>query len=131
MQIGIKMSRKYYGRYPVFVAPSIGECTLNDHQILYTEKTGTAFFNQVENIWCELEEFIKKELEADGNQCQELQVIGGEILKWVKKRDAYAVSLLLKLHPDFVEKYFYHSLSTKETATSAVSILLNTLSMKS
>lgn len=129
MQMGINMSRKYYGRYPVFVAPSINECTLNDHQILYTAKTGAAFFDQIESVWCDLEEYINKVLVADGNQCQELQVIGGEILKWVKKRDAYAVSLLLKLHPDFVEKYFYNTLSTGETVTSAILILLNALSM--
>ena len=97
------MGRKYCGRYTEYIAPHLEKCKLNDYGIIYNPGSADMYFENVDVVWEQFYQALKHSMDMD--KVEELQVAGGELLKWIEKKDNFAVALLLKIHPGFIDKY--------------------------
>lgn len=108
--MGCKMEEKYFNRHTKFEMPVIEECQACDDSLLFDERTGEPKYNDMEQVWQNLYQFIRIFVYPDSESEveEELRIVGGEILKWIKKKDAFAVSMLLAFHSDFLDMYFFN-----------------------
>ena len=107
------MGKNDSDRYVESEIPNINGFILGDSGILYKEGTGDFLIDNIESVWEEFYQYLNNLISQNMDETEELQVIGGEMLKWVEKRDAFALSVVLKSHPHFIEKYI---LRTEENA---------------
>ena len=83
----------------------------------------TIFVN-ISVVWAEFKQILYERLQQDGDEIEELKVVGGELLKWVERQDSFAISILLSRHPDFLTQYL------DQTKSKELCILLEELTKK-
>lgn len=89
--------------------PYFDNCILYDDRLNFIGEDVAEIFEDIDDAWQKLYCLLNVVIDTWNNiEIQdELYTVGGEILKWVSRKDSFAVSILLSLHPHFMADFVF------------------------